>query len=312
MLGDDASASWSSSPSDNFDAVRQDHQDHQESHAIDDTEATTTNHDVVDMLKTLRVPQETLKEQKNLFIDYLRREREAITVDSAIAQRHLERLSRASQCILISVGAIGIVNQLFQIVADIVLVNPGTSNHSSTLFDTTTNLSYLLPPALLNALMTVLAIVLKQLSIAERLTELTIVKRDADYVSTKLQMMANEADRCRSEQDLLVLVAQHDGELSDLQSGTRCKLSMVLPHESRVKHKRVYQAHMLEELDANQQYETLRQQILAPHNVPDRDLELAQTITARIEEFRKQAEKKQQEKRSQTCWRKFTLFCCTP
>jgi len=169
-----------------------------------------------------------------------------------------------------------------------------------------------LPPAFLNALMTFLAIVLKQLGIAERVTELTIVKRDADYVSTKLQMMSNEADRCRSEQDLMVLVAQHDGELSDLQSGTRCKLSMVLQHESRVKHKRVYQAHMLEELDANQQYETLRKQILVPHNVEARDLELAQTITARIAEFRKRAEKQQQDNTSQTCWRKFTLFCCTP
>lgn len=307
MLSDDASASWSSSPSDNFEALpRQEHQEHQEMRATN-MEAKT-NHDVVDMLKALRVPQETLKEQKNLFIDYLRREREAITVDSAIAQRHLERLSRASQCILISVGAIGIMNQLFQIVADIVLVAPATSNDSSTLVDTTANLSYFLPPALMNALMTVLAIVLKQLSIAERLTELTIVKRDADYVSTKLQMMANEADRCRSEQDLLVLVAQHDGELSDLQSGTRCKLSMVLPHESRTKHKRVYQAHMLEELDANQHYERLRHQIMKPHI----DVELAQNITARIAEFKQQAEKIQQETSSKTCWRKFSLFCCTP
>lgn len=296
-MADDATTSWSSSPSENFDALPR-----------RVAEAPTTNHEVVDILNTLRVPQESLQEEKTKFIDYLRREREAITVDSAIAQRHLERLSRASQCILISVGTIGIVNQLFQIVADIVLIDQ-TTNQTT---ETASTLAYLLPPAFFNASMTFLAIVLKQLGIAERLTELTIVKRDADYVSTKLQMMANEADRCRSEADLMALVAEHNGELSDLQSGTRCKLSMVLPHESRVKHKRVYQAYMLEELDANHHYETLRQQIMTPGTALEEDLERAQTISERIAAFRSRAEQQRQDRRSRSCWSKFISYCCNP
>ena len=227
-----------------------------------DSPETKSNREIHQHLKAIRnlvlqqdQPSEDSEELKQSFSEYLRQEVDKLRVGASIAQNRLDLLTKASRMMLITVAGIGIVTQLYQLVADAALLTNQTEQHSTTL-------AVVVPPAVLNALSTLLVIVLKQLGVVERASELAVVKRDADVVVAKMTSLEHLVSNASTKAELDELHVTYGGELTTLKTDVSSKLNTHLRQEDQAKLAGTYRRIMLSDFADTVHFERIRKKIV--------------------------------------------------
>ena len=234
--------------------------------SFDSPDEAKSNREIHQHLKAIRdlvmqdQPSEDHKELKQSFALYLRQEVDKLRVGASIAQNRLDLLTKASRMMLITVAGIGILSQLYQLVADAALLtNLTDQDHNSALV-------VVVPPAVLNALSTLLVIVLKQLGVVERASELAVVKRDADVVVAKMTSLEHSVSNVSTRTELDELHAFYGGELTTLKTDVSSKLNTHLRQEDQAKLASTYRRIMLSDLADTADFERIRRMIVGDAN----------------------------------------------
>jgi hypothetical protein len=234
--------------------------------SFDSPDEAKSNREIHQHLKAIRdlvmqdQPSEDHEELKQSFALYLRQEVDKLRVGASIAQNRLDLLTKASRMMLITVAGIGILSQLYQLVADAALLtNLTEQDHSSALV-------VVVPPAVLNALSTLLVIVLKQLGVVERASELAVVKRDADVVVAKMTSLEHSVSNVSTRTELDELHAVYGGELTTLKTDVSSKLNTHLRQEDQAKLASTYRRIMLSDLADTADFERIRRMIVGDAN----------------------------------------------
>ena len=246
-----------------------------------DSPETKSNREIHQHLKAIRnlvlnQPSEDSEELKQSFAEYLRQEVDKLRVGASIAQNRLDLLTKASRMMLITVASIGIVTQLYQLVADAALLTNQTEQLSTTLV-------VVVPPAVLNALSTLLVIVLKQLGVVERASELAVVKRDADVVVAKMTSLEHLVSNASTKAELDELHAMYGGELTTLKTDVSSKLNTHLRQEDQAKLASTYRRIMLSDYADTVHFERIRKKIV--DNSQDDIASARQEIEVEIQAF---------------------------
>lgn len=234
--------------------------------SFDSPDEAKSNREIHQHLKAIRdlvmqdQPSEDHEELKQSFALYLRQEVDKLRVGASIAQNRLDLLTKASRMMLITVAGIGILSQLYQLVADAALLtNLTDQDHNSALV-------VVVPPAVLNALSTLLVIVLKQLGVVERASELAVVKRDADVVVAKMTSLEHSVSNVSTRTELDELHAFYGGELTTLKTDVSSKLNTHLRQEDQAKLASTYRRIMLSDLADTADFERIRRMIVGDAN----------------------------------------------
>lgn len=233
-----------------------------------DNPDTKSNREIHQHLKAIRdlvmqnQPSEDPEELKQSFAVYLRQEVDKLRVGASIAQNRLDLLTKVSRMMLITVAGIGILTQLYQLVTDAALLTNATDRSST--------LVVVIPPAVLNALSTLLVIVLKQLGVVERASELAVVKRDTDVVVAKMTSLEHLVSNTRTRAELDDLHAVY-GELTTMKTDVSSKLNTHLRQEDQAKLASTYRRIMLTDLADMVNFERIRKRIVGDSDVDQTD-----------------------------------------
>lgn len=203
---------------------------------------------------------ESLTHARIFLANLIRKDHDSLEVDSAISQLMIDRLTNQVNCLLITSSWLGGVSALYTIVAGVYIVI-GDGGNSTVVERSVT----IIPPAIIQTLITGVVIFLQQLQIVDRLKELTNVKTDADYVISKLEPMYKLAERAESFEVLENIDKKFLGETSSLKQKAWRAISKVLKKEDRAVHLRKYRYLMLQELHAKAHHEHIRD-LLMRHN----------------------------------------------
>ena len=202
---------------------------------------------------TKKKAQVSLNEARTFLAGLVRKDHDALEVDSAISQNMIDKLTNQVNCLLITASWLGVISSLYNIVSGVFIVI-GDSGDSE-LWERAT---VAIPPAVVSSIITAVVIFLQQLQIVDKLKELTNVKADADYVISKLEPMYRLAERAESLEVLDTIDKAYRGETSSLKQKAYRAISKVLKKEDRAVHLRKYRYLMLQEIHAKAQHEEIR------------------------------------------------------
>ena len=218
---------------------------------------------------TKRKAFETLNKSRTFLANLIRKDHDSLEVDSAISQNMIDQLTSQVNCLLIAAGWFGSLSVLYTIIAGVFIIIGDDGN--STIIERSITI---IPPAVIQTIVTATVLFLQQLQIVDKLKELTNVKTDTDYVISKLEPMYKLAERAESLQVLDEIDLAFRGETSSLKQRATRAISKVLKKEDRAVHLRKYRYLMLQELHAKAQHEEIRD-LLIRHSelgIPLQDL----------------------------------------
>jgi hypothetical protein len=109
-------------------------------------------------------------------------------------------------------------------------------------------------------------IVLKQLGVVERASELAVVKRDADVVVAKMTSLEHSVSNVSTRTELDELHAVYGGELTTLKTDVSSKLNTHLRQEDQAKLASTYRRIMLSDLADTADFERIRRMIVGDAN----------------------------------------------
>ncbi len=191
---------------------------------------------------------ESLNQARTFLSNLIRKDHDALEVDSAISQHMIDKLTNQVNCLLIAASWMGVAASLYNVVTGVFIII-GDDGESTLVA---------IPPAVISSVVTAVVIFLQQLQIVDKLKELTNVKTDTDYVISKLEPMYKLAERAESLKVLDTIDQAFRGETSSLKQKAYRAISKVLKKEDRAVHLRKYRYLMLQEIHAKAQHEEIR------------------------------------------------------
>lgn len=206
----------------------------------------------------------------------IREAHDELDVEASIVQKMYDVLQTHYNSCQMAGFMIGIVSTIYQIVADTTIL-------SATPFNATVLEKGLivLPPTFMTAAVTALIGIQRQIRLTERLEELTTVKRDADYLVSKLEPMVENVNEVETTEELDAINMEFKGEPSALKQKSKRALDKVLKKEDRMVHAHTYRFFKLKSVDMVRRYKGLIR--LMRHG--EAEGVSSESITQQIEEF---------------------------
>lgn len=216
-----------------------------------------------------------LNESRKKVAKDIRRDHDQLDVDASIVQNLKDVLSHIFNTLTIVAIVLSIVITVYGSVTSIfVLDEEFNMTHSA-------RVAVSIPPIFMNAIITVLVMLQKQIKIADRMEELTNIKKDADYVLSRLEPLYRDAAVADSLEELGTIDTAYKGETSSSMQQVTRAVAKVLKKEDQAVHTKTYLFYKLEKMDTKRVFERIRTLIMEgeQNGVPSEE------ITRAVHEF---------------------------